>query len=144
VSTTGTVAIAPTTTATPTTQTTVPDDDAYPAVVGAWLDTYAANLEEAVGAFRQSTWKGTPEQLERAGAAADLARDAFNSFRAIEPGLYLWEYHYSYLMLLNRLVEDFDELARGEALSAFWGFPSVSDVEKERHTLEQMLGLPAS
>ena len=138
VGTTATVAITVTTatTAPPSTQTTVAADDTYGAQVQAWLDEYAADLEKAFAEQGDPvyTWKGTVAQLASAKAAADLAHEAIDSLRAIQPPTRWVDARAAYLEALDRVAVDFGDLARGDLFSAGYGWPESQFLVEARQS----------
>jgi hypothetical protein len=134
-------------TAPATAQTTLPDDNTYGARVQVWLDTYAADLEKAFAEQGDpvDSWKGTPQQLAFAGATADLAHEAINSLRAIVPPSRWAGAQAAYVEALDRIARDFDDLARGDLMSAGWGWPLSQFLVEARQTFtSEVLGIPAS
>jgi hypothetical protein len=129
----------------PTSQTTLPDDNTYGDRIQAWLDKYAANLEKAYkeqsDAMEGNAWKGTPEQLASAKAAADLAHEAFNSLRVILPPIHWADAQYAYLEAMDGVISHLDELASGKAFGAAWGWPKEQVLVDARQTfMSNVLG----
>jgi hypothetical protein len=150
VSTTGTVTSTATSaaaTASPTSQATSPDDTNYVARVQTWLDTYAADVEKAFAEQGDpvTTWKEIARQLSSASAAADLAREAADSLRAIVPPTHWASAQDAYVEALDRIARNFDDLARGDVMSAMWGWPLSQFLVEARQTFtSEVLGLPAT